>query len=70
MILKSRLERSLHDGPTGRRDAEEAERQRWLHVLADLVRHSPTPMGTAAHSSAQLRGGTGRWHTRVLSNQS
>ena len=42
---RTRLERSLYDGPTGRRDVEEAERQRWLQVLADLVRHSPTQMG-------------------------
>ena len=42
--FRTRLERSLYDGPTARRDAEEAERQRWLHILADLVRHSPTPM--------------------------
>ena len=32
------LGRSLYDGPTARRDAEEAERQRWLRVLADLAR--------------------------------
>ena len=42
---RTRLERSLSDGPTARHDAEEAERQRWLQVLADLVRHSATPMG-------------------------
>ena len=42
---RTRLERSLYDGPSARRDAEEAERQCWLHVLADLVRHSPKPMG-------------------------
>ena len=42
---RTRLERSLHGGPTARRDADEAERQRWLQVLADLVRHSSTPMG-------------------------
>ena len=41
---RSRLERMLFDGPTARRDAEEAERQRWLQILADLLRHSPTPM--------------------------
>ena len=42
---RTRLERSLHGGPTARRDADEAGRQRWLQVLADLVRHSSTPMG-------------------------
>ena len=42
---RSRFERMLFDGPTARRDAEEAERQRWLQILADLLRHSPTPMG-------------------------
>ena len=35
----------LFDGPTARRDAEQAERQRWVQILADLLRHSPTPMG-------------------------
>ena len=42
---RTRLERSLHGGPTAKRDADEAERQRWLQVLVDLVRHSSTPMG-------------------------
>ena len=43
-MFRTRLERSLYAGPTARHDAEEAERQRWPHILADLVRHSPTPM--------------------------
>ena len=64
--FSSRLEKSLYDGPTARRDAEEAERQRWLHVLADLVRHSPTPMGqllAAQPGNVEVLGGGKRAST-------
>ena len=31
---KTRLERTLFSGPTPRKDAEDLERSRWIHVLA------------------------------------
>ena len=52
---RTRLERSLFDGPTARRDAEEAKRQRWLQILADLVRQSPTPMGHFVESTGHQK---------------
>ena len=42
---KTRFERTLYTGPTPRKDAEEAERSRWIHTLATLVMGSPTPVG-------------------------
>ena len=52
--FRTRLEKSLYDGPTARQDDEEAERQRWLHILAEKVRHSPTSMGGAAEQRKSL----------------
>ena len=42
---KTRFERTLYTGATPRKDAEEAERSRWIHILATLVMGSPTPVG-------------------------
>ena len=64
--VQQRLERMLFDGPTARRDAEEAERQRWLQILADLLRHSPTPMGellAAQPGNVEVLGGGKRAST-------
>ena len=64
--FRTRLEKSLHNRPTAGQDAEEAERQRWLHILADLVRHSPTPMGqllAAQPSNVSVLGGGKRTST-------
>ena len=40
---KTRHERALFSGPTPSKDAEEAERTRWIHNLATLL-HTPTPI--------------------------
>ena len=56
----------LFDRPTARRDVEEAERQRWLQILADLLRHSPTPMGellAAQPGNVEVLGGGKRAST-------
>ena len=42
---KTKFQRSLYAGPTARRDAEEAERTRWIHELSLIVSGTPTPMG-------------------------
>ena len=42
---KTKFQRSLYAGPTARRDAEEAERTRWIHELSLIVSDTPTPMG-------------------------
>ena len=41
----SRLQRSLHAGPTARKDAEEKEKARWVEVLGAMLVHTPAPMG-------------------------
>ena len=42
---RTRFERTLYSGPTPRKDAEEVERSRWIHILATLVMGTPTPVG-------------------------
>ena len=42
---KSRLQRTLHAGPTARKDAEEKERARWVEILDSMLVHAPTLMG-------------------------
>ena len=41
---KTKFQRSLYAGPTARRDAEEAERTRWIHELSLIVSGTPTPI--------------------------
>ena len=41
----SRLQRSLHTGPTARGDADEKSRSRWVEVLAAVLVHTLTPIG-------------------------
>ena len=41
----ARFQKGLHQGPTARRDTEEAERRRWVEILAGLLLGTPTPMG-------------------------
>ena len=43
--LRTKFERTLHAGTTQRKDAEDEERNRWIHELALLVEGSQTPMG-------------------------
>ena len=62
----TRLQASRYQGPSARRDAEQAERARWISALADLLRGSPTPMGavlTQNQSNTQLLGGGRRVST-------
>ena len=67
---KSRLQRSLHAGPTARKDAEE-KGVRWVEVLGALLVHTPTPMGRILGDkprSLQLLGAgrrTSTLHSRV-----
>ena len=52
--------RSVYDGPTARKDAELAERDRWVQLLANLLRSTDTPMGRLIRenpSGIQLLGG-------------
>ena len=43
--FRTKFERTLHMGHTPRKDAEEEERTRWIHELAQLVAGSQTQMG-------------------------
>ena len=49
---KSRFQRYLYDGPTAKEDAEDAERSRWIDILASLIRDAPTPMGVLMSTSS------------------
>ena len=41
----TKWQRIVYDGPTARKDAETAERDRWIQLLANLLRSTDTPMG-------------------------
>ena len=41
----TRLQKSMYSGPNARKDAEIAERSKWLQLLATMVINSSTPMG-------------------------
>ena len=59
----------LYSGPTPRKDAEEAERARWIEILATLLRGTPTPIGSMLldnPGTAQLLG-AGRRATTLRS---
>ena len=43
--LRMKWQRAVYDGPTARKDAETAERDRWIQLLANLLRSTDTPMG-------------------------
>ena len=36
--FRTKWQRAIYDGPTARRDAETAERDRWIQLLANLLR--------------------------------
>ena len=58
--LRTRWQRAVYDGPTARKDAEAAERDRWIQLLSNLLRSSETPMGKLIRespSNVQLLGG-------------
>ena len=58
--FRTRLQRALYEGPTARKDAEIAERERWVYLLANLLRSTETPMGKLLRENpcnVQLLGG-------------
>ena len=67
--FKSRLQRSCYEGPTASKDAESAERMRWISLLADLLRNTQTPMGCLLRenpaNSQLLGGGRAFWDSSV-----
>ena len=42
--FRTKWQKSCYEGPTARQDAESAERSRWINLLANLLRHTDTPM--------------------------
>ena len=73
--FRTKWQRIVHDGPTARKDAETAERDRWIQLLANLLRSTDTPMGKLIRenpSNIQLLGGgrrAGTLRSRVRSVQ-
>ena len=73
--FRTRWQRAVYDGPTARKDAEHAERERWVQLLANLLRSTDTPMGRLNRenpSNVQLLGGgrrAGTLRSRVRSIQ-
>ena len=73
--FRTRWQRIVYDGPTARKDAESAERDRWIQLLANLLRSTDTPMGKLIRenpSNVQLLGGgrrAGTLRSRVRSVQ-
>ena len=69
--FRTKWQRAVYDGPTARKDAESAERDRWIHLL----RSTDTPMGKLIKenpSNIQLLGGgrrAGTLRSRVRSVQ-
>ena len=43
--FRSKWQRIVYEGPTARKDLDNAERSRWVASLGDLLRHTDTPMG-------------------------
>ena len=73
--FRTKWQRIVYDGPTARKDAETAERDRWIQLLANLLRSTDTPMGKLIRenpSNVQLLGGgrrAGTLRSRVRSVQ-
>ena len=73
--FRTKWQRAIYDGPTARKDAEAAERDRWIQLLANLLRSTDTPMGKMIRespSNIQLLGGgrrAGTLRSRVRSVQ-
>ena len=40
--FRTKWQRAVYDGPTARKDAEASERDRWIHLLANLLRSTDT----------------------------
>ena len=69
--FRTKWQRIVYDGPTARKDAETAERDRWIQLLANLLRSTDTPMGKLIRenpSNIQLLGGGRRAGTQVKSS--
>ena len=49
--FRTRWQRAIHDGPTARKDAEAAERDRWIQLLSNLLRSPDTPMGKLSRNA-------------------
>ena len=57
--FRTKFQRVLYEGATARKDAEEDERSRWLHILAGIVLNTDTPMAKMLREkpgNAQLLG--------------
>ena len=44
VAFRTRLQKILFEGATARKDAEDDERSRWLHILAGIIQNTNTPM--------------------------
>ena len=58
--FRTKWQQAINAGPTARKDAESAERDRWLSLPADLLRNTDTSMGRLHRenlASSQLLGG-------------
>ena len=72
--FRTKWQQVCYEGPTARKDAESAERVRWLSLVADLLRNTDTPMGRLLRenpANSQLlgggrRGGTLRSRVRAI----
>ena len=73
--FRTKWQRAIYEGPTARKDAETAERDRWIQLLANLLRSTDTPMGKLIRENPSniqlLRGGrrAGTLRSRVRSVQ-
>ena len=57
--FRTKFQRAQYEGATARKDAEEDERSRWLHILAGTVLNTDTPMAKMLREkpwNAQLLG--------------
>ena len=73
--FRTRIQKILHEKTTARKDAEEDERSRWLHILAGIEQNTETPIARLLKekpgtSDDVLRGdhchpGTGKAHRLV-----
>ena len=56
--VRTKFQRVLYEGATARKDAEEDERSRWLHILAGIILNTDTPMAKMREKpgNAQLLG--------------
>ena len=72
--FRSKWQRIVFEGPTARKDMEDAERARWVASLGNLLRHTDTPMGRLLRENPSnlqllgsgLRAGTLRSRVRSI----